>query len=59
MDENGTKKPMKIGFQRGRGTRNNRGGKHNPSTSYVCLELSQQNPFVQLIYANKDFFNGQ
>jgi hypothetical protein len=25
------------------------------STLYACMEISQQNPFVQLIYTNKTF----
>jgi hypothetical protein len=30
-----------------------RGGKFDQSIIYVCMETSQWNPLVQLIYANK------
>jgi hypothetical protein len=33
--------------------KSNRGGEFDQSTLYACMEMSQQNPLVQLIYANK------
>jgi hypothetical protein len=53
MYENRIIKPVKIIFKRGK-IKSNRVGKINQSTLYVHIEISQSNPFVQLIYANKN-----
>jgi hypothetical protein len=33
--------------------KNNRGGEFDQTTLYACMEISQQNPFVQFTQANK------
>jgi hypothetical protein len=33
--------------------KSNRGGEFDQSTLYTCMEISQLNSFVELIYANK------
>jgi hypothetical protein len=37
----------------------NRGHEFDQSTSYVCMEISQQNPFVWLICTNKNNFKNR
>jgi hypothetical protein len=34
--------------------KSNRGGEFNEHTLYAYRKISQRNPFVQLIYANKE-----
>jgi hypothetical protein len=34
--------------------KNNRGGEYDQSILCACKEISQWNPFVQLLYANKN-----
>jgi hypothetical protein len=42
---------LRIG---GRGMKQNRGGEFEWGTLYVYMEMSQWNPFVQLIHGNKN-----
>jgi hypothetical protein len=41
--------------RRGKTRKSNRGDALHQSTFYACMEISQQNPFVQLTYVNKIF----
>jgi hypothetical protein len=47
MDENRTTKPIKNFFKGG-----NRKGKFDQATLYACMDIFQQNLFVQLICIN-------
>jgi hypothetical protein len=51
--ENRTVKPIKIVFKRGRVRKSNRQGEFHQSTLYACMEISEWNTFVQLIYSDK------
>jgi hypothetical protein len=45
-------KPIKIVLSGGIRV-SNRQDEYDQSTFYICMEISQWTPFVQLIYANK------
>jgi hypothetical protein len=52
MFKNRIRKPTEN-YKIERGTESNRGEEFDLHALHVCTDISQQNPFVQLIYTNK------